>query len=235
MNIALCYSGQVRHFTECYPTQVKHLIEANPDHTFYKFGHFWSDATLDGERFLDKHPERDNWSVKKDCEILTKNFNSVIFESPIDFDSDLEPDSRFPHPIQNTLSMFFGIQTSNAIKVLFSSTRQIQFDCVIRLRTDLFFRKDICLSNEYYDFTNCYLNDQYIHTSYAVNDLFAFGNSDIMDKYSSVYSNIPALVEADCAVNPECLLGSNLNAHKVNVKKTPLQNHVFDLYRDTKK
>lgn len=235
MNIALCYSGQVRHFSECYPTHVKHLIQANPSDTFYKFGHFWSDAKLDGKKFLDKHPERDSWSIKKDCEILSQNFDSVLFDSPIEFESDMEPDPRFPHPIQNTLSMFFGIQTSNAIKALFASTRHIEFDCVIRLRTDLYFTKDINLSNKYYDLTNCYLNEQYIHTDYAVNDLFAFANSDIMDKYSSVYSNIPKLIEADCAVNPECFLGANLNAHKINIQKIPLQNHVFNLYRDIKK
>lgn len=235
MNIALCYSGQVRHFSECYPTQVKHLIEANPNYTFYKFGHFWSDASLDGQKFLDNHPDRDSWSLKQDCEILTKNFDSVLFDSPIEFDSDMEPDPRFPHPIQNTLSMFLGIQTSNAIKSLFASTRQIEFDCVIRLRTDLYFHKNINLSHDQYDLTNCYLNEQYIHTDYAVNDLFAFANPDIMNKYSSVYSNIPKLIEADCAVNPECFLGANLNAHKVKIKKIPLQNHVFDLYRDIKK
>lgn len=235
MNIALCYSGQVRHFNECYPTQLKHLVECNPEHTFYMFGHFWSDASQDGKKFLDRHPERDNWSIKNNCEILSKNFDSVLFDTPMQFSTDIEPDPRFPHPMQNTLSMFFGIQTVNAVKTQFSFTRQIPFDCVVRLRTDLFFYKNIILSDKEYDLnTKCYLNDQYVHTEYAVNDLFAFSSSDIMDKYCSVYSNIPRLVENGCAVNPECFLGANLNEHKVSVNKIPLQNHIFSLYRDIK-
>src|SRR6056300_338201 len=145
MNIALCYSGQIRNFQECYDTHIKYLIDSNPEDSFYIFGHLWHDS-------------------KKDLNFLKMPISSVVFESPISFQSSLVPDKRFPWPIHNTLSMFFSMQYSNDIKNTFSSIRNIDFDCVVRLRTDLYFYKSICFKD--YNMDQCYVNKQFLHTEY---------------------------------------------------------------------
>ena len=95
----------------------------------------------------------------------------------------------------------------------------------------MFFTKDFKISD--YNPENMYINDQFVHTEYAVNDLFSFSNSKDMDVYSQTFVRIESMVENGCAVNPECFLGFGLHSSDLfNIKKTPLQNHYYKLFRD---
>jgi hypothetical protein len=233
MNIALCYSGQIRDFNKCFETHVKHIVEANKSCNFYIFIHSWSDKSLEGQSYFKDRLGRDRGFYKTEnvLNVMGVNPDSALLEKPIEFNSDLTPDPRFPHPMQNTLSMFYSIMMSDQIKNVFCSLRGIKIDWSLRLRTDLFFHKDLIL--EEYDNNNLYINDQYVHTDYAVNDLFSFSKDSNMIEYSQTFRRINDMVKNGCAVNPECFLGYNLHASNAEViKKTPLQNHYYKLFSD---
>ena len=59
---------------------------------------------------------------------------------------------------------------------------------------------------------------------------FAFGRSDLMDKYLSVCSNLSTIIEEGAAINPETLIGWNAQKHH----KLPVSKYDFGyrLWRD---
>jgi hypothetical protein len=118
----------------------------------------------------------------------------------------------------------------NKLKNNFSSMHDIKFDWVLRMRTDLFFIDDLDLSS--LDSSNLYINNQYIHMDYAVNDLFSFSSDENMNVYFSTFNVIPKLADSGCAINPECLLGFNLQQSGVKLSRMNLQNFKYKLFRD---
>lgn len=229
MNVAICYSGQIRNFKECFETHTKHIINKN-DCKFYIFAHFWNDNSLIGKSYWNQFPERDSYKKENILDFLDINADCYLIEKPIDFSLNLIPDPRFPHPIQNTLSMFYSMSMANKLKNNFSSMHNIKFDWVLRMRTDLFFIDDLNLSSLHN--SNLYVNNQYIHMDYAINDLFSFSSDENMNIYFSTFDKIPKLVDFGCAINPECLLGFNLQQNRVKLSRINLQNFKYKLFRD---
>ena len=229
-NVALCYSGQIRDFEKCFESHVKHIIEVNKDYNFYIFFHCWGDKSLEGMTHFVGRSDRGFFSMNNINDVLDCNPDCILIEKPREFHSNLVPDPRFPHPIQNTLSMFYSIMMSNETKRIFCTQRGINIDWCLRLRTDLFFQKDLNLDD--YDNDYMYVNDQYVHTNYAVNDLFSFSNDENMNQYSQTFNRIVNLVDMGCAVNPECFLGFNLQACEMKIKKVNLQKNIYNLLRD---
>ena len=229
-NVALCYSGQIRDFKKCFESHVKHIINVNKDYNFYIFFHCWGDKSLEGQTHFEGRSDRGFFSVNNINDVLNCNPDSILIEKPIEFQSDLIPEPRFPHPIQNTLSMFYSIMMSNEIKRIFCSIRNIKIDWCLRLRTDLFFQKDFNLDD--YDNKYMYINNQYVHTDYAVNDLFSFSSDQNMNQYAQTFNRIPEMAANGCAVNPECFLGFNLQACQMELKKENLQRNLYNLLRD---
>jgi len=231
-NVALCYSGQIRNFKECFPTHLKHIIQCNRDrYNFYIFGHFWNDNSLHGQNYWSDFADRDGYSLDNVLSFIQCNPDSYICEKPMDFKSNLIPDSRFPHPIQNTLSMFSSMNGVNLAKNAFAHKRNLKFDITVRLRTDLYFSQN--LDFDKFDEKYVYVNADYYyqHTEYSVNDIFAIGNDVNMCKYFSVFQNINQLVAEGCAINPECFLGFNLQRHGVPIHKIEMQDIAYKLFR----
>ena len=149
----------------------------------------------------------------------------------MDFKSNWAPDPRFPHPIQNTLSMFSSMNGVNLAKNAFAYKRNLKFDITVRLRTDLYFLQNLDFNK--FDVNYVYVNADYgQHTEYSVNDIFAVGADGNMCKYFSVFQNINQLVAEGCAINPECFLGFNLQRHGVPIHKVEMQDVAYKLFRD---
>lgn len=227
--VALCYSGQMRDFKPCFETHKQFLIENNKDCKFYIFGHIWHDSNLIGQPYQDKYPERGYWSHDSILDFLKINPNLFLLEKPLNFNTSLIPDPRFPHPIQNILSMFYSMNKVKELKDSFKNQRDIQFDYVFRLRTDTLFKQEINLLS--YDSNFLYVDDKCVHTEYGIGDLFGFGSEIEMDKYLSTYTSIIDLIKKGCVVNPECILGFNLMDKRANIRKLPLENNMFKIFR----
>lgn len=227
MKIALCYSGQLRHVKEC----VK-----NHKNTFFcgdnidVFAHLWFDSMYEGKAFDEAHRNRGSFK-KDDVDFFMNEFCPVysIIEPPMSFSSELRPDPRFPHPINNTLSMFYSIKMSNGLKKRAEIENKFSYDYVVRLRTDEYFLSTIG-SFDRYQCDSLHVLNEYAHLDYGINDHFCIGNSENMDKYCSVYDDFDKLYQMGAAINPECLLGFNVVIHhKLSVKKHDWK---YKLFRD---
>jgi len=234
--VAICYSGQPRDINNTYQNHIKCLYEplSEMGYEIDVFAHIWFDEKSLGKPFWQDHPLRGKWdqNFKKifDTKIPTKE---ILYESPRLFDDyGLEPDPRFPHPLQNTLSMFYSIEAANRIRNQYAKENRIDYEVVIRIRPDLYFLKVLSqLDLTSLDHVNV-IFDSNKHMSYAIGDHFAFANSLTMNIYSSIFSNVRSICDNGSAVNPECLLGFNLHLNNI-LTKTQLLDHI--LYRDVAK
>jgi len=232
MKIAICYSGQPRQFKEGFVNQIKtfDLAKSNVEDTIDTFCHFWYDHSLDGQYYWDKFPERGKFD---------KNIKDWIYEEvkPIkcEFETPriwnfqgLVPDLKIPHPLVNVFSMLYSIEKSIELKSQYEKDNDFKYDLVIRLRSDLCFGNSIESFHKFTDDKVHILNEK-SHTSYAINDQFAIGSSELMNLYSHTFTNIFDLVNRGSVVNPECLVGFNLHFNGIEIVK---HNWEYCLFRD---
>ena len=245
MKIALVYSGQPRNIKECFPNHVKTFIQGyisdqpakvnieaiNPGCEIDIFAHIWYDEKWINNWFWDARPYLGKWETGiKEYIIDNWKPKGIIFCEPKEFSiPGIESDVRFSYPMNNTLSMFYSLECANKLKKDYEIEKGFQYDYVVRLRTDQLFVSPIGpLVN--YERDNLHIWSRKIHLDYGIHDHFAFGSSPIMDKYSDVYSNFIELCKMGAAVNPECILGYNVQIrHKI-----PVQRHdwIYRVWRD---
>jgi hypothetical protein len=229
--IAILYSGQPRHVKECWRNHNLTFFNANPDAEIDVFAHIWYDESWIGSYFWNEYKNRGMW--EEDIKQFMLDYwdpKHIIFEAPKEFVSeDIHPDPRFPHPVDNIISMFYSIGEANRLKCQYEAQNNFKYDCVIRVRTDEYFSSAIGSVFDY-DLNSINVLNEWAHVEHGINDHFAFGSSELMDKYLDVYDNFIDIVELGAEVNPECILG--FNAQKRH--NLPIVKHDWKylLYRD---
>ncbi len=208
---AILYSGQPRDIRECCANHVHHLIRNNPDFDFDIFGHIWIDHD---NPFWDIAPERGSWK-DDDAKFMLKNWKPkrIVFESPKSFKSNLTPNPACPHPVQNIMSMLYSVEQANIARNEYEKQEGVEYDCVIRLRTDVYFGDNADIKLSTLDLRKINVVERGAHRDYGCNDQFAISNSANMNAHSTTFSSIDKLVEMGCIVNPECLVGYNSFVH----------------------
>ena len=226
--LALIYSGQPRHLRECYENHHSNFYQ--PGWDVDVFAHIWYDESWVGSYFWDQYKDRGRWDAELIPYMKEKwQPKALEFEEPKEFESDWQPDPRFPHPVNNIISMFYSLERANDLKINYEEEHGFKYDCVVRLRTDEFFFRNIGFLDGYnLDTINVF--KEFAHLDYGINDHFAFGRSDLMDKYLSVCSNLSTIIEEGAAINPETLIGWNAQKHH----KLPVSKYDFGyrLWRD---
>lgn len=229
--IAILYSGQPRHIKECLNNHLQTFYETNLDCHIDVFAHIWYDEAWIGNHFWEQYQDRGKWETGLK-EFISEKWNPVKieYEAPKSFISeDIIPDPRFPHPVNNIISMFYSIDKANKLKKEYEEENNFKYDCVVRLRTDEYFLNPI---GPLFSYNMSCINvlDEWAHLDYGINDHFAFGSSELMDLYLNVYDNFVELCESGAAVNPECILGFNANVKY----KLPIEKHkwTYKLWRD---
>lgn len=231
--IALLYSGEPRHVKECHTNHIETFWKANPNTQIDVFAHIWYSHDMNGKYFWNEYKNRGHYEIDVGNFILTTlQPKKLIFQKPKTFlVKNIISDSRFPHPINNILSMFYSIDKVNKLKKEYEKINNFQYNCVVRLRTDEYFQSNIGQLSEY-NLNSINVLNEYAHVEHGLNDHFAFGSSDIMDKYLDVYKNINELNDLGAEINPECLIGFNAQKkYKLPITKN---NWKYLLWRDKK-
>lgn len=215
MKIALCLSGETRNFQKNFLNLKQYIIDPyNVD----IFIHTWSyrgDKNAPKYYFLNYDHNEYNKYLNEDntthaTELLkTYKPKQCLIEYP---DKNLFID-QLEHSQQNSknwwfngLMMYYSIFKSNELKIRYEENRKVKYDIVIRSRMDLYF--------EYLSFDNTFedcidnntiylppnenidrkfnsemkvIYEQYGH-KYMPNDQFAYGTSEAMNYYSSIYT-----------------------------------------------
>lgn len=187
MNVAFCFSGKL--IEKINYNFLNHFINYDNVDIFF---HFWD-------------------SIKNKDLIDTLKPKKYIIESQIDFTNEANQAEK--HLIDNDrgidwkwdrskkiitdnydylktkyffsqISMYYSIFQANLLKLEYENLNKIKYDFVIRIRPDLTFGK-----NDKIDFKKLKKNICYLKTDSLrkVNDVFAVGDSNIMNIYASVY------------------------------------------------
>lgn len=213
MNIALCISGQPRGIPNALDYLIDNVIKPNDIQDI--FMHTWYHPSLDGKPFDSAQPAQEdgrlgNWSPNTDAIIRRKlgtdyNLACLSCEHPRGFDQFSDLPGRDSAVQTKMASIFYTMWKCNEIKKIFETTNNFEYDIVIRTRLDLFYRKPVIIKKllqegnikneifvpEMYQYPR--QNDSYPistgGTYSSLADTFAFGNSENMNKFCSVYPN----------------------------------------------
>lgn len=236
--IALVYSGQPRHVKECHSNHIDTFYKANPNFEIDVFAHIWYDEKKIGAYYRDDYKKAGRWdSGSKECIMDNWKPKGIIFEKPKEFSAPdgIVPNPRFICPANHFLSMFYSLECANTLKKEYENKNNFKYDCVVRLRTDEVFLNPIVMLD--YNLSSINVLKEWAHIEYGLNDHFAFGSSELMDKYSDVYTNFEMICKMGAAVdlpntNPECLLGYNAQIrHKLPITKNEWQYKLWSDYK----
>jgi hypothetical protein len=243
MKVSVCYSGFLRNLHNSFDNIRSNLLDGHEvdyyihtwENTEYNDQIKYAEKALNIKEIVVESPK--NFEINpylfinhntnpKDYEKEVSFFSeeSKIFFSPpskenqYNFHKDLEVVkfkyySSFPYSV---LSQFYSICQSNFLRKL----NQIDYDIVIRIRSDLFLNQKINLQdlkNNSINVINCNFHRG---TNLTVNDHLAISNSKLMDIYSDLFVYIPAyyfIYKIDFI--SELILGHHLSVHNVDVKR----------------
>jgi len=218
--IALCYSGRPRSYQECHENHKQHFRLGQNDVDV--FAHMWFDEDLVGTQFR-TDVGQGTWPDAGVKEWIDENWKpkKIKYEKPRYF-ADMFNDTwqtKWPatHPKDNQISMFYGIEQAIKLKREYEEENNFKYDYVIRMRSDLVFLQSPGQFEDY-DPSKLHVFDvqpgpDWIQTGvkdFAVLDIIAWGGSEVMDKYGTIYSNLKRITEEGCPMfTPDSSLGYN--------------------------
>lgn len=205
MRFALLLSGQARCLPACWPGIQEHLVQPLGCQVFF---HFWDE--LDAPKLtenqvsvetrpaglpLSEDPDTSAW--------IQQELRPVLFvvQKQVQFVSTSVP--------MNVLSMWYSMRCANEAKRRWEQHMGRRYDCVIRCRTDLMFANGFiqpCLDD--LERVHCFRFG--LPPSPYCNDLFGFGSSAVMDKYSDCYEYLSSPRGQREYVGPELALSRYL-------------------------
>ena len=209
--IALCLSGHLRSFERTFQSLQEQLLKKTDCDIFL---HIWEP---ENKRLKDQifYRAQQLYSPKK-----------VVMESQKHFEVTSEMSKRIIDPRNHAgvLSMFYKIEVCNNLKREYENENNFKYDCVIRCRPDLFFENNFSI-DDMKDSNSIYLPP--IGDFGGLNDQFAFGSSELMDRYSCAYSNIDNYFNLGCAFNPEFICKFHCDTHKIPIKRTNISYYIL--------
>jgi len=196
MKIAICISGQPRHYEIGYVSFTKAILNRyHPD----VFIHTW----FDKKRVWESYDRSDPANRRELTEnIIYPNIprgikklykpKAFIHEPQKQFNLD---DSKFnlaPHSITpfRLYSQKYSIKKANDLKMEYENKNNFKYDWVIRSRFDLDYdliNLDLNQYNKKYIYSNGVEYKVKIDTNHGMDDCFAVGSSENIDIYSNLY------------------------------------------------
>jgi len=206
--IALCFSGFIRDIDK-----TKHFWSALIEkYDIDLYGSFWDDESGDDTiqnlkkiyNFKELEFEKYSNFKKSTLDVITPYITppSHLLSSLIDYSKKF-----------HTLSMWYKIWKANMI----SKSLDIEYDIVIRGRTDTTMNQNLKIElNKYLNIPSGKVKTDNWPNSDGLCDIFAYGESKLMDYYSSIYLNLLEYVnQGHYMIPPENLLRVHMS--RVNV------------------
>lgn len=211
---ALCISGHLRTFEDNYQSVKSHILDKLDCDVFI---HTWDIMGL-SYRFTDASLYA--IETQRLAERIKQLYNpkKMVMETTQTFKATpLMHARQLDHrDIPGILSMYYKIEACNKLKQEYEKENNFKYNCAIRFRGDLYMESDLPIDN----ITNLnYLFIPLFGNFGGVCDQFAYGSSEIMDVYSSLYSNINKYMEAGAPMHPERLLQFHVDVNKLPLTK----------------
>lgn len=198
MRIALCFSGQMRSFKEGYNFYKKNLFDHYDSDDVDVFIHTWEEE-YPGPWYMDAA----SWYGARDV-VADKRFTAQQFSN-----------YKVAHeawPAVNTFSMWYSVFKANELKRHYELSTGFRYDVVIRSRFDFALNRQLdfdILPDKLY-VPNDFIKGTIAPNQIAANDQFAYGSSEVMDRYSMTFWNIDRAYKMGVPVNGEDMLSANL-------------------------
>ena len=189
MKIALCFSGMPRFIRECYDSYNENILSKHDVDVFY---YLWNDVTT--AKYDSTNPDNKNYQYNPskidDFINLYKPKDGFFADYTDDYDLYLknyvkkykDPMRRFNSINWKTISMFQGIEGADLIRQRYQHISKINYDVVIRCRTDILLYSEI-------DFTKMVqntVNMSVANASGGINDTFWFSDPVTAAKFSQL-------------------------------------------------
>ena len=191
MKIALCISGHLRKFEQTFSSLNEFFIKRyNVDifiHTWDKLGfncQYKSDLTLDSTTSKSAHIN--NLYNPKKIIIESSSFIEHLKNEANSYAPHLKYCPKHPG---HMASMFYKIYACNELRKKYELETGINYDLVVRCRSDLMIQNYIRLPNKYV--ANKVWIPKSISSQGWYTDQFAIGGPNEMDLYSSAYFDLP--------------------------------------------
>ncbi len=207
MKIAVCISGHFRKLDSHIDALNRFLIN-DPLNEYDLFIHTWNVTDRNGS------------SLNEDIVYKKYKPKIMVIEKPIIFAAtQLMLDKNIgKYDINGVMSMFYKIEKCNQLKLDFESSNNFKYDCVIRFRGDVELLQPLHINKDDLHKLAIPLHGDY----YGLNDQFAYSNSDVMNKYSSTFSNISDHL-VNRVFNPEIFTKETVIKHKLELVRPSVQ------------
>lgn len=208
MRVAVCISGQMRHFRACHDAIRRYIIEPNDADVFL---HTWYDPSgaapdlqgVDVSRAATRNSPGDDQALlglyqpKRHLIEPPRHFRSTGIQVPDAYILRTQAclhgregtDPR-DHAIHNSYSMFYSIFTANRLKEEYALEHGIHYDMVIRIRYDLVPTEPLRAAD--YDPDMIYYAELHQKDS-LVSDWINMGSNAVMNAYAATFLLLPYL------------------------------------------
>lgn len=250
MKVAVCYSGFLRNIEKTFPNIMEKMLSS---HTVDFFIHTWDVEEYEDEieyskKYINpklilkekqKHFERNPFTFinantteqEYKIQLEESGENHKFVPTPSEqnnfhFDKELEVVkfgyySSFPY---NFLSQFYSIYKAIELKKIYEQQNGFEYDCVIRIRPDVFLYDLVNLDFFDMNIMNVFTAPLHKGTNLTINDHFACSSSNLMDVYSECFlflSTYYFIHKIDFI--QEIILGKHLEVNKIKIEKHPIQ------------
>lgn len=231
MRSAVCISGHFRCWEKYLDNYVENFLEPllriskvdvfvstwdtlYPKNSFAVATNYWekgleiqkTDSDLIKAAISPKIIEIEEYELIKDKFLIT-NFTSKTNYHPY----------LYAEGIVSTVPMFYKIYKCNLLKKNFEEKGNFKYDLVFRYRIDSFWDKPFKLIEPQKDQIITPINN---YGDDMVDDRFAYGSSESMDKYSNTYLNLEEIYKNDYDFGGEKTLSLNLKLNNIAISNT---------------
>ena len=248
MKVAVCYGGFLRNIQKTFPNIMSKMLET---HDVDFFIHTWNVdeykeenlyakneicpklILIEEQKKFERNPYRFiNCKTTPDQyleDLKSSGEDKKFFEIPSEennfkFDKDLEVVkfrhySSFPY---NFLSQFYSFYKAIELKKVYEQNNNVQYDCVIRIRPDVYLYDDVNLDSLNLSLMNVFDAPLHKGTNLTVNDHFACASSKLLDLYAECFLFLPTYYFTyGVDFIQEIVLGKHLQINEINLNKMP--------------
>jgi hypothetical protein len=207
MKIAVCFSGHIRNFYNLSDNFKSKILNLRGQHQvdlffsiwdLYEPEYSWSNQQKTSSNFINT---QELLSLKP-IKIEIENFDSLKNKFLLNNFTNLacQNEKIWKEGVLYSIPMFYKIYRANELKKDYEMTHNFKYDIAIRYRSNLSINGNIDLNIE----NNILYNKEC--TPFDLDDIFAYGDSNIMDNYSNLYQNLSLILNKYKRLGPEQIL-----------------------------